>query len=250
VTLKNLLRTGGSILETLDGGAAITVTNFSGGSTSLHGVFTIESLTDDKLTVSPAPATFANGAALAVTVKGSMLRNPSDSADIIPQSFSLETGFEDVSQFWQTDGLRVGTFSYNIASNAILTGSFGFNGRQTKRQGVTKLGAAPYTVLETTSTPVANATVNVGAIKINGEELSTAIKTITISGNNALRDQNAVGHKFPAGIGAGRLEVTGNLEAYFADGTLWDKFIEHDTVSVEFSSRTSRATTTSSPSRP
>jgi hypothetical protein len=65
-----------------------------------------------------------------------------------PAVVLLETGFEDVSQFWQTDGLRVGTFSYNIASNAILTGSFGLMGREIKRQGVTKLGDAPYTVLE------------------------------------------------------------------------------------------------------
>lgn len=235
VTLKNLLRTGGSVLETTDTANAITVTQFSGGNASLHGVFKIESLADDKLVVTPSPATFANGAALAVTFKGSMLRNPSDAADIVPQSFTIETGFEDVSQFWLTDGLRVGTFTYNIASNAILTGSFGFNGRATKRQGVTKLGAAPYIALDTTATPVANATTNVGAIKINGEELTTAIQSITISGNNNLRDQNAVSYKFPAGIGAGRMEITGNLVAYFADGSLWDKFIEHDTVSVEFS---------------
>jgi hypothetical protein len=235
VTIKNLRRTGGSILETLDAGAALTVTQFSGGNATLHGVFKVEAMTDDKIVVSPAPATFANGTAHAVTIKGSMLRNPSDADEITPQSYTLETGFEDVDQFWMTDGLRVGTMSYNIASNAILTGSYGFNGRATKRQGTTKLGAAPYTVLDTTSTPVANATTNVGAIKINGEELSTAIQSITISGNNNLRDQNAVSYKFPAGIGAGRLEVTGNLVAYFADGSLWDKFIEHETVSIEFS---------------
>lgn len=235
VSIKNINRTGGQILETLDSGAAITVTDFTGGEASLHGVFKIASITDDQITVSPAPATFANGTALAVTIKGSMLRNPSNADDITPQSFTIETGFEDVSQFWITDGLRVGTFSYNIASNAILTGSYGFNGRQTKRQGTTKLGANPYTVLGTTSTPVTNATVNVGAIKINGETLSTAIQSITINGNNNLRDQNAVSYKFPAGIGAGRFELTGNLVAYFADGSLWDKFIEHETVSVEFS---------------
>jgi hypothetical protein len=235
VTIKNLNRTGGSILETLDSGAAITVVQFSGGDASLHGVFKITAMTDDKITVSPAPATFANAGSLAVTIKGSMLRNPSDADDITPQSFTIETGFEDVDQYWITDGLRVGTFSYNIASNSILTGSFGFNGRQTKRQGTSKLGAAPYTVLETTSTPVANATVNVGEIVINGEALSTAIQSITMNGNNNLRDQNAVSFKFPAGIGAGRMEITGNLVAYFADGSLWDKFIEHETVSIEFS---------------
>ncbi|USN15492.1 tail tube-like protein [Brevundimonas phage vB_BpoS-Kikimora] len=235
VTIKNLLRTGGSILETDDAGGALTVVDFAGGDATLHGVFKIEAMTDDKLTVSPAPATFANAGAAGVTFKGSMLRNPSDADDITPQSYTLETGFEDVDQYWMTDGLRVGAFSYNIASNSILTGSFSFNGRATKRQGVSKLGRAPYTVLETTATPVANATVNVGAIVINGEQLTTAIQSITLNGNNNLRDQNAVSHKFPAGIGAGRMEITGNLVAYFADGSLWDKFIEHETVSVEFS---------------
>jgi hypothetical protein len=234
VTLKNLNVTGGSVTEANDTGNALTVTAFSGGNASLRGVFKIEAMTDDKLSVSPAPATFANGAALAVTIKGSMLRNPHDPAEITPQSFSIETGFEDVDQFFITDGLRVGTLNYDIASNAILKGSYGFNGRATKRSPVTKLGAAPYTVLETTATLVANATTNVGVIKLNGEALSTAVQSISLQGNNALRDQNAVGNKFPAGIGAGRMEITGNLVAYFADGTMWDKFIEHQTVSVEF----------------
>jgi hypothetical protein len=234
VTLKNLLATGGSIAETTDVGNAITVVQFSGGNTTLRGIFKIESMTDDKLTVDPAPDTFANGGARPVTIKGSMLRNPADPDEITPQSYTIETGYEDVSQFFYTDGLRVGTMNYDIASNAILKGSFGFNGRQSKRSPITKLGADPYTVLDTTSTPVANATTNVGVIKLNGEPLTTAVQSISIQGNNALRDQNAVGYKFPAGIGAGRMEITGNVVAYFADGSMWDKFIEHDTVSVQF----------------
>ncbi len=234
VTIKNLNRYGGNLVENLDTANAITVTQFSGGDSTVNGVFTIQSLTDDKISVSPTPGTNANLAAHAVTVKGSMLRNPNTPADITPQSFSIETGFEDVSQYWETDGLRVSTMAYNIASNAILTGSYGFMGRQTLRQGATKLGADPYTVLDTTATPVANATVNVGQIKVNGEELSTAVQSIAINGTNNMRDQNAVGHKFPAGIGAGRFEISGTVVVYFADGTLWDKFIEHDTVSLEF----------------
>lgn len=234
VTLKNLNVSGGVITETLDAGNDITVVNFSGGSDELRGVYTITAMTDDKLSVDPQPATFANGGGLAVTIKGSMLRNPADPDEITPQSFSLETGFEDVDQYFTADGQRIGTMALNIASQSILTGSFGLQGRAMTRRVVSLMGDAPYTVLETTSTPVANATVNVGSIKINGEELSTALQSVALNGNNNLRDQNAVGYKFPAGIGAGRMEVTGSVVAYFADGQLWDKFIEHQTVSVEF----------------
>lgn len=234
VTLKNLKRTGGSLAEVLDSGAAITVTQFSGGDDTVHGIFKLESVTDDVLTVSPSPATNANGSSTAITIKGSMLRNPNTPADITPQSFTFETGLEDTSQYFLAKGLRVSTFSYNIASQSILTGSFGFMGAESKRFGITTLGDTPYDALETTSTPVANATTNVGAIKVNGELLSTAIQSITINHTNNLRDQNAVGYKFPAGIGAGRFEISGNLVAYFADGSLWDRFIEHQTLSLEF----------------
>lgn len=235
VTLKNLHVVDGSIIKTSDTAAAMTVTAFAGGEASLRGVFKIETLTDDKLNVSPSPATFANAGALAVTIKGSMLRNPHIADEIIPQSFSIETGFEDVGQYFIADGLRVGTMAYTISSGAILDGTYGFSGRGTKRQGVTKLGADPYTVLDTTDTSIANATTNVGQIKINGEAMSTAVQSISLSGNNTLRDQMAVGNKFPVGIGAGRMEITGNLTAYFADGSLWDMFIEHAVASVEFS---------------
>lgn len=235
VTIKNLNVTGGNLSKVADTGAALTVAQFSGGDATLRGVFTVTSVVDDKMSVSPAPNTFANVGALAVTIKGSMLRNPQDPSQIVPQSFSIETGFEDVNQYFIADGLRVGTISYDIASNAILKGTFAFNGRASTRSPVSKLGAMPYTVLGTTSTPVANATTNVGAILLNGETLTTAVQSITLSGNNNLRDQNAVGYKFPAGIGAGRMEITGNLVAYFADGSMWDKFIEHDTVSVSWS---------------
>jgi len=233
VTVRNLMVTGGTITESV-ADANVAVTNFSGGVASIRGVFTVTTATDDILTVSPAPATFANAGALAVTIKGSMLRNPSDPDDITPQSWVIETAIEDVSQFYITRGLRVGTFSYSFAANSILTGSFAFNGAASTRQITTLLGDTPYTPLETTSTPVMNATVNVGYVKVNGEALTTAIQSLELNGTNNLRDQNAISYKFPAGIGAGRMEISGSMTAYFADGALWDKFIDHETMSLEF----------------
>jgi hypothetical protein len=235
VTLKNLLADGGTITEVLDSGSDITVSDFANGDTTVRGVFTLTAVTNDVLTVTPAPNTNANGGSRPVTIKASMLRNASTADDIVPQSFSIETSLEDVSQHYLTDGQRIGTMNLNAASNQILTGSYGLQGRGMTRSDTSVLGEAPYTVLETTVTQVANATVNVGAIKVNGSELASAIQSIGLSGSNNLRDQNAVGFKFPAGIGAGRMEITGTVVAYFADGTLWDKFIEHDTVSLEFS---------------
>lgn len=233
-TVRNLNGAGGQIIEALDTTNQITVATFAGGQ-AVRGVYTLITVTDDVLAVSPAVPVNANADEVAVTIKGSMLRNPSRAEDIVPQDYVIETGFEDVSQYFITDGQRVGGFSYDFTSNQLLTGSFTFMGRGMTRQGTTKLGdETAYTVLPTTDTKVANSTVNVGAIIVDGEELSTALQSINLTGDNALRNQNAVGYKFPAGIGAGRMEISGSVNAYFADGALWDRFIEHKTVALAF----------------
>lgn len=242
VTIQNLNLTGGSIVDTVDVGAKMTVTNFSGGHAGATGVFTIEALGDDVLTVSPAPPTVANAGSAPCTIRGSMLRNPTTAQTIVPQDYVIETGFEDVGQYFIADGQRVGGFTLDFSANAILKGDVTFSGRGMSRQLTSKLGnAGSYTVQGTTSTPIANSTVNVGFIHVDGVALSTAIQSITLTGDNALRDQNAVGYKFPAGIGAGRQEVKGAVKAYFADGSLWDKFINHDTVSISFDVQDSEA---------
>ncbi len=234
VTLKNLNVTGGALTEVLDSGNDITVVNFANGNASNRGIFTVTALTDDEITVDRFPGTNANGGSRPVTIKGSMLRNPYDPDEITPQSFTIETGFEDVDQFFIADGQRIGSFAMNVASQSILNGSFGLQGRAMTRQVSTKLGDAPFTPLDTTATQVLNATSNVGTITVLDEELTTAIQSIAINGNNNLRDQNAVSYKFPAGIGAGRMEITGTVVAYFANGDMWDRFIEHDEVSLSF----------------
>jgi hypothetical protein len=234
VTVRNLSSIAGSESKAGDTNTAITPTAFTGAATAARGFFTILAATDDAITVTPNPGTHAN-TTIPVTIKGSMLRNPV-ADDIVPHSFSLEVAFDDISRYRLADGQRVSTMAYNIAAGSILTGSYGFMGRGMTKKLASVLGDdATYTCLGTTSTPVANATVNVGTIFMDGEALSTALKTISMSATNNLRDQQAVGNKFPVGIGAGRIEITGNVEAYFANDDLWDKFINHETVSLGWS---------------
>jgi hypothetical protein len=230
VTVINLNKVGGSITEAA---ATITETAFSGGNAALGGFYTIITATDDVITVDRPVATVAAGAK--VTIRGSMLRNPSLSTAITPQSSTIETRFFDVQQSFITDGLRTGGVSFNISSNAILTGSIKIEGRQTIRQATAKLSnAVNYTPLDANACENVSATANVGALKSNGIALTTAIKSIEMNIEGNLRQQQAVGSKFPVGIAAGRLNVTGKLDAYFADGLMYDHFLEHDTVSLQF----------------
>lgn len=204
------------------------------GLAGVTGVYTITALTGGVITTSPAPnATVAAGNA--VSIKGSMLRNPGNVTDITQRKFTIETAYTDIGQYMVQDGMVPGTFSLEIASGAIVTGTIGFQGRATSLQSSTVLSGAGYTVLDTTSGEVVNATTNVGSLRKDGAAVSAAIQSISLSGESNLRAQNAIGSKFARGIGSGRFNLTGAITAYFEDGELFNDFINHETVSLSFS---------------
>jgi hypothetical protein len=229
VTVTNLRKDGGVLTEV---DATLAVVDFAGGSTTAGGFYTVVSLTDDAIVVDRAVPVVAAGRP--ITIKGSMLRNPGSSAEITPQSATIETGFQDVSQYFTVDGLRCGGVEMEVAAGSIVTGQSTYMGRETKRASVEKLAGASYTVLESPATEVVSATANVGSLSVNGIEQATAISSIQFSIEGNLRNQQAVGSKFPVGIAAGRLNLTGTIEAYFADGEMYDRFINHETVSLAF----------------
>ncbi|MFA9220705.1 MAG: phage tail tube protein [Sediminibacterium sp.] len=235
VTLKNLELSGGSIVDT-EAGALITVVNFAGGLNSIRGVFTVTSVANDVIGVTPQPATSANAGLAPITIKGSMLRNPSVVTDFVRQSFTVETSFEDVSQNFIARGLRVGSFDLDIKSGEIVTFSSEFMGTGMVRavDQLSVLRKAPYTPLESTANEIMNATTNVGDLSKNGSALSTGIQSISIKGDASLREQKAVGSKFPRGIGVGRFKLSGSFSAYFQTGELFDDFVSHATVSLSW----------------
>lgn len=230
VTVRNLNKTGGAITEN---DATLEVVDFSGGDATAGGFYTIISLTNDAIVVDRDVPVIAAGPR--VTIKGSMLRNPGEVDQIVPQSATIETSFFDVDQHFLADGLRTGALSMEVTAGSIVTGSSTTMGRETKRRNVNTLGnTANYTVLEAPATEVVSATANVGSLSVNGEEQATAIRSIQFSLEGNLRNQQAVGSKFPVGIAAGRLNLTGTVEAYFADGEQFDRFLQHETVSLAF----------------
>lgn len=236
VTVRNLNRfqiDNAATSAITDSTAAVTSVSFS-GATASFGVFTVTALADDVITVAETVATNANSGNAAVTIKGSHLRNPGELAEITPQSFSVETGFTDVNQFFNMTGLRVGSFGLNAASGELVGGTLNFQGKETTIAQTSKLGSAPYEVLASTATPVLNATTNVGSIYKNGELLATALQSIELTGEAALREQRAVGSRFPAGIGTGRFNLTGTITSYFETLEMYDHFLNHDTVSLAF----------------
>ena len=215
--------------------ANVVAVSFAGGVGTARGFFRVTALTQDKISVSPNPGTALNAGP--VTIKGSMLRNPGAVAEFVPQSFTAETAFEDIAQFFLYKGLRVGSEEINLTSGEIVTANYKFMGTEASRLPLqqSKLAAAPYTPLKATETEVVNATSNVANIEKNGQPLATAVKSMSYTCESNLREQRAVGSKFARGIGAGRFNISGKISAYFETGEMYDHFIEHDTIGIGFS---------------
>lgn len=222
---------GGVTLGAVTGDVAVAA-KVAATAADARGFFTLTAVAADTLTVTPQIPTVATPGL--VSIKGSMLRNPGNVNEITPQSFTLETGFNDVNKHFIQDGMRVGSFSLDVSSGSIVTGAMSFNGKETATLLETKLGSAPYVALESTATEVMNATTNVGNLTKNGAVLSTAVQSLSLEGDASLRNQNAVGSKFPKGIGTGRFNLTGSLTAYFEDLTMYNHFLDHDTISIGF----------------
>lgn len=220
-----------AVAETTDVGLNFSVAvKTSATFPTTRGFYTITSASDDVLGVTPQPPTV--GSPGAVNIKGSLLRNPGDVSDITPQSFTMETGFLDVDKHFIQNGMRIGTFSLDVSSGAIVTGTMAMQGKETAVLLTERLGAAPYDILASTATEVMNATTNVGNLTKNGAVLTTAVQSLTLEGDATLRNQNAVGSKFPRGIGTGRFNLTGTITAYFEDLTLYNDFLQHNTVAI------------------
>lgn len=233
LTFRNHYSTGGSLVAVMTND---TTVDFTGGVTTKNGFYTVASIggSGATVTVDETLAGDANGSSVEVVVRGSHLRNPGTVASITKQSFTIEQEFTDVGKYFVFDGMRIGSFSLNVASGEIATVSFDLQGRQAVTSDSPTLSGGGYTVLGSTATEVMNATSNVGTVEKNEVALTQAVLELSIEGDSNLRPQSAVGNKFPAGVGYGRFTLSGSMMVYFEDFEFYNIFINHQTTSLKF----------------
>ena len=190
-----------------------------------NGYFKVTSVAANALGVTPAPAVEA--ATNPITMAGSYIRN-----ETTQTSFSLEKEFSDITQFISYVGMIPSTLDMTVATGSVINGSIGFIG----------LGSAADTSTIGTGSPTAantnevmNAVDNIGFIWEGGSAVSGInITEISQSLNNNLRGLDAVGTLGHVDIGDGQCMVTGTLNAYFADTTIYEKYLNATSSSISF----------------
>lgn len=152
------------------------------------------------------------------------------------RSYSMEYAMTDITQFMTFPGMRPNSLELNIETGSIITGSFGFlGGTGHSMQATTRLPGSP---VASQSLEVMNAVTDIGAIYEAGVSVLGAstgfIKKVSLSVNNNLRAQKAVGVFGNADVAAGEFDVGGTLEMYVDNAVYYNKWLQGVTTSLAF----------------
>jgi len=196
--------------------------------TGNNGVFKIAALTANLMTlttVAGANPALTIETAGTVILTAQRLKNGKER-----KSFLLQKLFGDITQYFYMTGCRVGQMTLNTEAQALVTGSFSFQGKEGISQQTSVLGSeVPAGIKD-----ALNATTNVGNISEAGVPLSTAIRSIELTIANNLRPKPQLGSRSPVDIGYGFIDITGTAAVYFEDAALLAKFIAHTSSSLAF----------------
>jgi len=150
------------------------------------------------------------------------------------RSFTVEVGYEDWSpaQYLQFKGMRVGTMNLAFPYGAIVTGSFGFAGKEALSSTTSLVGAGSVTAA--TTTDVVQGSSDVSSILLDGGAPGAIIKSVNLSLDNTMRPVEGIGQAGPSDQAYGRAMITGSMEMYFDSIAMYDKLIANTTASLQW----------------
>ncbi len=210
------------VAEGIRKGQWIKIDGFSNADN--NGYFLVLDITSNTLQVSGETLLVDEAAGASVDAVGKNIRNGTEA-----KSYTLETAFTDVNEFKVFTGMLINSFNLSLSVGEILSGSFGFLGKEANINTATVGTGAP---IDAPANDVMNAVNNVAYIGEGGAKFPGEIQEFSIALANNLRGQKAVGTLGNVCIGVGRVGVTGTLNAYFKDGSIYKKYVEGTESSI------------------
>lgn len=127
-------------------------------------------------------------------------------------------------------GMMVSSLNLTIEAGAIVTGAFEFIGKD-EVLSASSMDASPDAAAQN---DVMNAVSDVARISEGGAVVSAnnPIKRFGITISNNLREQMAVGTLGLVGVGIGSFDVSGEIQTYFGDSTLYQKYVDGTASSI------------------
>jgi hypothetical protein len=138
------------------------------------------------------------------------------------KSYSIEKKFEELTKFHTFKGCRVSSMNLSVNAGEIVTGSFSLMGKSLE---VDTASASTGTPAAASTTTAYNAINNVTVLNLDGSSFADKVTSLSITVENNLRQNVAIGTATPSGIGLGQFLVTGTMTVYFSSSTVFDKFV-------------------------
>ena len=163
-----------------------------------------------------------------IDINGSMMRN-----GIELKSEVVQKHIQDATtpHFLNFVGTRFNSLSLDFAVGEIITGTFDVMSKEVLSDTSQIAGA---TITPSTSTDVMSGAANLSNVRIDGSASTAFFRTLSMSLNNNLRAQDAIANVQHVGLALGTLEVTGEVEMYFEDAAMLDRYINSTAFRMSF----------------
>jgi Phage tail tube protein len=146
-------------------------------------------------------------------------------------SYTIEKNMTDVGVFEAFTGMTPSKMAISIQSGNLSTINFSFVGKQASMTTATALPGTPVSSYSFDIQSGSSCQVWEGGVPLS----STFVKSLSLDYDNALREQDALCSLGSVGIGSGTIALTGSMSIYFADKTIFDKFVNNTLTSLAFS---------------
>lgn len=232
-TTSTLTQTGGTSFATLAKGQWFQIRGITGPCIANNGIWQNSLTVAATATVITIDSTAwtAGSATGTVTLSSSRLVNGTAF-----RTHDMEAEFNDVAQFGTYRGMGLNKLSMGLQSKSVVTGSCDWIGKDVLALTGTSNLPSTDDVNFPTAFQVMNATSNVAKLYEAGAALGAGIfvKSLSFDLANNLRAQDAIANISPVGLGNGSIALTGKLDAYFSNATLFNKAVNGTLSSLAF----------------
>ena len=143
---------------------------------------------------------------------------------ILLKPFSVQKHFQDLTpnQYHTFKGVVPNTMSLNFQTGQVVTGTFGVMAFSVVPAQAQIAGA---TIVAAPTTSPMNAVTNFQTFNIDGVPYDGCISALSLNVAAGIRPSKCIGTLGSRDMILGTLEITGSMDLYFKDGTLYDKFV-------------------------
>ena len=185
--------------------------------------------TSTVITLDPGTPATPGGPYAATVLKVSRLSNGTTQP-----SYTIERASTDTGEFFAFRGMTPSSLKLSISSGSLSTMEFAFMGRDAVAANATTLPGVP---VASQAFPIMSGVSGTAcALWAKGAPLAgTFVNSISLSYDNTLRAQSAICSLGSIGIGSGTINVTADLEVYFASGrAFYDEFLSNANMEIAF----------------